>query len=288
LKKLFPPFIMSRMDTDRGSDEQLEDLREENEQLREELRGMRDLKTKLNQVQADKFELEVEMNTLRNEREDYRTDLSRAKRQVAKVEVARKRAQKKYEELLDEMRMSPNKLEKELAFYRRRADDLEDSLADQRTHFQKTNKLLKSENDNLGNRVDELETELDASKARFEEERDRVRQLETDIDIVREDKDDWEKKYQKQGLEIGKLQRRIADLEVKQADMRNQQSKYKNKIRQLDKVDYDDEDFSTEGLMKMMSDNMGEPYDGRDYDDYKSSRDESPRNRRTRGGSYSP
>merc|ERR1719244_685397 len=59
-------------------------------------------------------------------------ELTRLKRQHAKTEADRKKCSAKYNNLLDEMDMSSNELIKELAYYRRKSDDLERDLEDER------------------------------------------------------------------------------------------------------------------------------------------------------------
>merc|ERR1719245_1198385 len=115
-------------DRERGEDE-IKLLRDEIDELRAEL----------NMKEAENIEFEMELTHLKNENEDLISELARVRRLQAKTENDRKKAFTKYNNLLDEMRMSPSELEKELAFYKRRADDLEDSLQDQRQMWQKTN-----------------------------------------------------------------------------------------------------------------------------------------------------
>merc|ERR1719289_707475 len=76
-------------------------------------------------------------------------ELTRLKRQHAKTEADRKKCSAKYNNLLDEMDMSSNELIKELAYYRRKSDDLERDLEDERKTWQNTLKLLEEENDEV-------------------------------------------------------------------------------------------------------------------------------------------
>merc|ERR1719403_364111 len=55
-------------------------------------------------------------------------ELTRLRRQHAKTEADRNKISAKYNNLLDEMDMSSNELIKELAYYRRKSDDLERDL----------------------------------------------------------------------------------------------------------------------------------------------------------------
>merc|ERR1719193_2081087 len=59
-------------------------------------------------------------------------ELSRLKRQHAKTEADRKKCSAKYNNLLDDLNMSSDDLVKELAYYRRRSDDLEIDLENER------------------------------------------------------------------------------------------------------------------------------------------------------------
>merc|ERR1719289_575771 len=63
--------------------------------------------------------------------------LTRLRRQHAKTEADRKKTSAKYDNLLDELNMSGDELLKELAFYKRRSDDLERDLENERKTWQK-------------------------------------------------------------------------------------------------------------------------------------------------------
>merc|ERR1712173_405842 len=103
--------------------------------------------------------------------------------------------------------------------------------------------------------------ELDEWKNRYEDKNARVRELEDDLEIAREEKSAWEKKYQDKELEIGKMQNEKAGMNIKMADLYNKQSKYKSQIRRMGSKYDDDGDFSTDAIMKMMNETMADPYD---------------------------
>merc|ERR1719447_38572 len=71
--------------------------------------------------------------------------LTRLRRQHAKTEADRKKASAKYDNLLDELNMSSDELLKELGFYKRRTDDLERVLENERKTWQKTLQVLEDE-----------------------------------------------------------------------------------------------------------------------------------------------
>merc|ERR1719233_1293360 len=59
-------------------------------------------------------------------------ELTRLKRQHAKTEADRKKCSAKYNNLLDDLSMSSDELVQELAYHRRRTDDLEIDLDNER------------------------------------------------------------------------------------------------------------------------------------------------------------
>merc|ERR1719419_2153772 len=76
-------------------------------------------------------------------------ELNRLKRQHAKTEADRKKVSAKYNNLLNDLNMSDDKLLKEIAYYRRKSDDLERELENERKTWQNTLKILEDENEDF-------------------------------------------------------------------------------------------------------------------------------------------
>jgi len=173
-------------------------------------------------------ELEQKITRLENQNDDLREELSRVKRLQAQTELDLRKMFKKYDNVLDEMRMSPNRLEKELAFYHQRSDDLEDNLQDQRSMWRKTNMLLTKENEKYQRQNQDLLFELETCKEELIEERKKCRTLEEEIDLLTLAKEDAEKAYREQELKTAKI---LNEHAMKVEDLYITQAKYMKQFR---------------------------------------------------------
>merc|ERR1719193_334416 len=63
-------------------------------------------------------------------------ELTRLKRQHARTEADRKKCSAKYNNLLDDLSMSSDELVQELAYYKRKTDDLEKEIDNERKTWQ--------------------------------------------------------------------------------------------------------------------------------------------------------
>jgi len=166
-------------------------------------------------------ELEQKIQRLQEKNDDLREELARVKRLKAQTEMDLRKMFKKYNNVLDEMRMSPNRLEKELAFYHQRSDDLEDNLQDQRSMWRKTNMLLTKENEKYQRENKDLLYELESCKEELMEGRKKYRSLAEEIDMLTIAKEDAEKAYREQELRTAKILNehatKVEDLYITQA-----------------------------------------------------------------------
>merc|ERR1719193_643330 len=222
--------------------------------------------------------------------------LTRLRRQHAKTEADRKKASAKYDNLLDELNMSSDELLKELAFYKRRSDDLERDLENERKTWLKTLKVLEDENDELISDKKYLEESTDELQKKLENERKRILELEDDVETVAREKEDAEIAYRDLELKRARLLNEQTGLNLKVQDMYTKQAKYKKQIRTM----HSSRDIRTDEAMSKAMRNMDDDdsyYDDRSHkeDDYKYSRKEDDRkyDRRsdryeTRGVSASP
>merc|ERR1719228_365928 len=104
-------------------------------------------------------------------------ELTRLRRQHARTEAARSKCAAKYNNLLDQLNMSSDELEKELAYYRRKSDDLERDLETERKTWHETVKVVEDENEDLLAQKRELGAGLDEAERKLEDARQRNRDL---------------------------------------------------------------------------------------------------------------
>jgi len=255
-----------------GSTDQLED---KIDRLEEKIG---DLRSELHMYEAENIELEMELTQLKNENDDLHAEVARVKRLQAKTEADRKKCSAKYNNLLDDLSMSENDLEKELAYYKRKSDDLEETLKDERKAWQKTLKVLTEENDEYRLQKTDLLESLDDKKHKLEDERKRNRDLEDDLEAVTRAKEDAEQAFREQELKTARLMNEHTGLNIKVWDMYIKQRKYKNQIRTMSSRDLGrDSEFTNEALSNAMRNMMHDEdsyNDDRSHkeDDYKSSR----------------
>jgi len=260
-----------------GSTDQLED---KIDRLEEKIT---DLRAELHMYEAENIELEMELTQLKNENDDLHAEIARVKRLQAKTEADRKKCSAKYNNLLDELSMDGTELEKELAYYKRKSDDLEENLKEERKAWQKTMKVVTEENDDYRHQNKDLLASLDDKNLKLEDERKRNHDLEDDLEALARAKEDAEHKFREQELKTARLMNEHTGLNIKVQDMYTKQRKYKNKIRTMSSKDLGrDEEFSTQALSKAMRNMMHDEdsyNDDRSHkeDDYKSSRYEDDR-----------
>merc|ERR1719410_2406983 len=128
----------------------------------------------------------MEVTMLKSECEDLKAELSRLKALHAKSEIDRKRSISKYNRLLDEMRSSPIEMEAKLAQYRRKADDLEDSIEKQRSAWQETGFLLKNQTEESQRKSEDLREEIAQLNQTLDDERKKVENLSADLETAQE------------------------------------------------------------------------------------------------------
>lgn len=192
-------------------------MRKENDELR----------TELHVNQAERIEFEMETTMLREENEDLRAENARLKLRLAKSENDRKRAFDKYNTLLDEMRLDPSEQEKRLNEYRRKAEDLEDAMAEQRKAWKTTGDLLKKQTEEYQEKAVDLREEISSLNERLEEERKRGQQLQDDVEIAQTEKEEFQKKVQDMELKLASsstVKDNVADMYRQQSSILRQMS----------------------------------------------------------------
>jgi len=237
-----------------------------------QLKKVTDLRAELHMYEAENIELEMELTQLKNENDDLHAEVARVKRLHAKTEADRKKCSAKYDNLLDELSMSGTELEKELAYYKRKSDDLEESLKEERKTWQKTMKMVTEENDDYRYQNKDLLARLDDKKLKFEDERKRNQDLEDDLEALTRAKEDTEHAFREQELKTARLMNEHTGLNIKVQDMYTKQRKYKNKIRTMSSRDVGRDESLSMG-------DEGSYNDDRSHkeDDYMSSRYEEDR-----------
>jgi len=189
-------------------------------------------------------------------------------------------------------------LTKELAYYRRKSDDLEESLKKERKMWQSTMKTIKEENDDYRLQKKDLQACIDDKEVKLEHERRTTRDLEEDINAITKAKEDAERAFREQERKTVKLLNEHTGLGLKVQDMYSRQERYKKQIQTMSSSrDFaGDEKYSREALRKMEHDEDSDSnsyYDDRSQkeDDYKSTRREDDRRSdryETRGRSPTP
>merc|ERR550534_3647086 len=76
-------------------------------------------------------------------------ELTRLKRQHARTEADRKKITAKYNNLLDDLSMSSDELIRELAYYKRKTDDLEKEIDNERKTWQNALKVMEDKNEDI-------------------------------------------------------------------------------------------------------------------------------------------
>jgi len=201
---------------------------------------IQDLREDIHIKESECRELAVKIKRLQNRNEDLRDELSRVKRLHTQSDLERRKIFKKYNNLLDEMRLSSDRLVKELAFYHRQADDLEDNLKDQRNMWRKTNMLLTKENEKYQRQNEDLMFELEACREKLNDERKKYRALEEEIDVLTCAKEDAEKAFREQELQTAKLMNKHA---MKVEDLYITQAKYMKQFRRKNSLS-DEKEFT--------------------------------------------
>merc|ERR1719193_1457659 len=125
-------------------------------------------------------------------------ELTRLRRQHARTEADRRKCSAKYNNLLDDLSMSSDELIRELAYYKRKTDDLEIEIDNERKTWQKTLKVLENKNDDIIAEKNDMGARIDELEAKLEEKRNRSRKLEDDLEAIIREKKDAELAYRKQ------------------------------------------------------------------------------------------
>merc|ERR1719233_1994717 len=199
-------------------------------------------------------------------------ELTRLKRQHARTEADRRKCSAKYNNLLDDLSMSSDELIRELAYYKRKTDDLETEIDNERKTMQNTLKVLEDKHDDIIAEKNDMGARIDELEAKLEEKRKRSRELEDDLEAIIREKEDAEQAYREQELKTARLLNEHTGLNLKVQDMYTKQAKYKKQIRSMhsSRDIRRDENFSKEAISKAMK-KIDSYYDDRSHneDDYK-------------------
>jgi len=181
-----------------------------------------ELRAELQVKEAECIEYDMELTLVKSECEDMKAELSRVKALLAKSEMDRKRSVTKYNSLLDEMRSSPSEMEAKLADYKRKSDDLEDSIENQRSAWQTTGQLLKDQTEESHRQSTDLRIEIAQLNKTLNEERKRVETLSYDLETAQTQSEDWERQYKDMEIKLASAGKTHTDV----ADMYRQQSEH--------------------------------------------------------------
>lgn len=181
-----------------------------------------ELRTELQVKEAECIEYDMELTLVKSECEDLKAELARAKQLAAKSEAERMRSIVKYNKLLDEMRGSPNQMEAALAQYKSKADDLEDSIEEQRAAWLNTGQLLKDQTEETARKSVDLREEIAQLNKSLDEERKRVSDITEQLESAQTQSEEWERNYKDIELKLAAAKNTHTDV----VDMYRQQSEH--------------------------------------------------------------
>jgi len=247
----------------------IEELYKENEEL----------KNDITLIETEKLEFEMDYKHMESVAKNHRLEISRLKLSLKKEKEKRRKVDDKYNELLDEMKLSPYELERELVKYKEDIEQMSEDYRNQEEQLRATNQVLSEENHELRENMRRLRIEQEEFGDELEEERRKCKRLEKEKDDLYYEKQNIEK-------ELCDLQLRTSELSTERANTNTELSNIRNKNNRLKK---ELKRERRKSQAKLYDDDLRKKFDfggdagdsGSRYSDEEKRRDD----RHTRGGS---
>jgi len=222
------------------------------------LNEMARLRQQMGQLRAENISMDIKANQLERDNEELRVELSRVKMDLAKAKANSAKRKKKYDELLEDVSEGSDKLSKKLVKYKRRGDELEsqlkEELAAQKEFWQQINQQLHKENESSLKEISELNERLTSEKALRAQEKTESK---TAISSL-------EDKLEDALQEAAEMQINAERVKVENAKLRKEKTAmsadYEGRISKMgcrSPAPENDEEFSTEAMMRMMQETLG-------------------------------